>query len=104
MDIEVGAAGDGDDQQEMAYDLSRSDSKFDLRLNIMEARDAAGMSLQYKTSLFKRRTIERMNEHLLEIFQQVLENRDIKLGDIEISHDILAADTQNEGDQVGFNF
>jgi acyl carrier protein len=101
VDIDVGDA-DGGDQQ--AYDLSRSDSKFDLRLNIMEARDAAGMSLQYKTSLFKRRTIEKMNEHLLEIFQQVLENRDIRLGDIEISHDILAADTQNEGDQVGFNF
>ena len=45
----------------------------------------------YRTTLFKRERIEKLIGYYLEIIKQVLENNEIKLGDIELAHDYLVA-------------
>jgi amino acid adenylation domain-containing protein len=61
-------------------------TKFDLRLAASEGNDNITMSLTYSTILFKRITAEKMAARFIEILQQVLENTNIKLKDIVVSH------------------
>jgi hypothetical protein len=49
------------------------------------------MVLRYSTELFSLATIEKMKNHYIEILSQVVENMDIKLDDISLSHDYSAA-------------
>jgi bacitracin synthase 3 len=64
---------------------------FDLGLNVSEKGEVYSISIGYRTQLFKPSTIERMLDHYLEILEQCLENRTIKLKDIVISLNLAAA-------------
>ena len=49
------------------------------------------MALEYQTALFKRETIVSLKDHYLEILKQVIVNGSIRLQDVSISYDLLAA-------------
>lgn len=51
-------------------DVEQMHSRFDITLNVQEARDSATGLFQYNTALFRRETIERMSLH----FQELLAN------------------------------
>ncbi len=79
---------------------------FQLGLFAMEKPDGSiSMILAYLVALFKRSTIEDMTKHYIEILEQCLTNRDIKLKDIKISHTLAtAASTLDEDEVGGFDF
>lgn len=72
------------------YEFEPNQSQFDLILEAVEDENKINMSFTYSTTLFKESSLERIANHYIEILRQVLENRDITLGDIDISHDLLA--------------
>ena len=66
-------------------------TKFDLTLFAFEnERDnLIYFALEYATSLFKHSTAVEIAEHYIEIIRQVIENREMKLKEIKISHEVL---------------
>jgi hypothetical protein len=56
----------------------------------MESEDGLNFSVRYRTGLFKRNRIESMVQRFREILEQVLENREVTLGSIVVSHDFIA--------------
>ena len=67
------------------YGFESGISKFDLLLNVSDLSDPIVMYLEYKTKLFKKSTIERIAKHYIEILEQLVENKDLKLKDIKLS-------------------
>jgi tyrocidine synthetase III len=79
--------------------------KFDLQLEIVEYNKQISMVWNYPVALFRESTVAKMANHYIEILAQVLENREIKLRDILLSHELVAADTnilQEENVSFGF--
>jgi non-ribosomal peptide synthetase component F/acyl carrier protein len=75
-----------------AYDtIEARSTKFDLSLEAVEESNGISMILNYSTVLFKPSTAEKIIGHYIEILHQVLENREIKLKDIRLSHKLSAA-------------
>ena len=66
------------------YGYKSTVSKFDLCLNGDEEGDILVFTLEYSTSLFRRRTIERWIDFFKRIVDCFLENLEVKIGDIEI--------------------
>ncbi len=77
-------------------------AKFDLTLVGTEAPDHVVFNLEYRAGLFEPETIERFTNHLKEILQTVMENPDIKIKDIEISHRLERAEAIEE--DIDFDF
>ena len=70
-----------------------------------EGADILEMSLEYSTELYKESTARKIIRHYMEILKQILDNRDIKLKALAISHDLITADTgiiQDEQDDFDF--
>ncbi|MGZ4122551.1 MAG: amino acid adenylation domain-containing protein, partial [Tumebacillaceae bacterium] len=67
-----------------ALESEQENVKFDLALTAWEAGDEIACEFSYSTALFARETIARMAGHFLRIIEQVLENRSIPLGRIEL--------------------
>jgi molybdopterin/thiamine biosynthesis adenylyltransferase/acyl carrier protein len=89
------------------YPLEEQTVKFDLQLEIVEspANKFIRMEWNYPCALFKPSTIKIMAKHYEEILEQVVENMDIQLKDISISHDLTIADTNIlQEDNVSFGF
>jgi amino acid adenylation domain-containing protein len=105
MSVEIGPTPDVDnDVTDRSHDLGQFKTKYDLLLDCMEYKNGLKMNLEYKTSIFKPSTIETIINNFIEIITQVLENKDIQLGDISISTGILLAETGTEDEEVEFNF
>jgi len=83
-------------------DIETRASKFDISLELIEVGEALKCKFEYKTSLFKRETIERFAGYFKEILSQVLNDHDICLKDIAIAHDLLEPKT--EVPQMDFEF
>ncbi|UCH95356.1 MAG: amino acid adenylation domain-containing protein [Candidatus Aminicenantes bacterium] len=87
------------------YKFDRGKAAFDLILAATETMDYIVMSMLYSTKLFRCSTIEKMSEHYLEILEQVITNRDIKLNEIELSYNLVAMETRAlEDGQSDFAF
>jgi non-ribosomal peptide synthetase component F len=69
-------------------------ARYDLLLKITGSEQERCLVLIYRTSLFKRNTIEQLKNHYIEILSQVASNMDIKLEWIYISHTLLAANSK----------
>jgi amino acid adenylation domain-containing protein len=93
------------------YDFQSARSPFDMILATYEIGDRPKKGekgdrlefvLHYKTALFNEETVKGIAENYLEIVAAVVEDSDIPLQDIVISHDLLAASTpaahEDEGD------
>jgi non-ribosomal peptide synthetase component F len=77
-------------------------SRFDISFFCSEAGEGLLFNVEYCTGLFKKQTIERFILYYKEIVSGVLENNDIKLGDISISHNLLRAKPENPGMELEF--
>jgi tyrocidine synthetase-3 len=71
------------------YRSEATTSKFDLTLAAVNLGESVTLFFEYCTKLFKKETIERFIKYFQEIVTIVLDNRDIRLEDINISHDFV---------------
>jgi hypothetical protein len=87
------------------FDCESKTSKFDLVLVGVEAGDRILFSLEFCTKLFKRQKIEKFIRFFREISARVVENRDIKLKDIAVTHDLRPINGVMPEDEPGdFDF
>ncbi len=96
---------EGEEEQFAPYEMEIKTSKFDLSLFAFEAGDEISFYLEYSTALFKRATIEKMAERFIEIIKQVVDNKNIILKDITMSHQLTAIQSDNifeDGEDFGF--
>ena len=77
------------EEQGEFLDIETGASKFDLSLEIIEIGDFLHCKFEYKTQLFKRETIERFAAYFKEILAAVAKDKNIRLEDIRIIHDLL---------------
>lgn len=81
----------GNEPHVKLYPIESNSIKFDLTLDAFEEKESILMWWTYATELFKDVTIENLKKHYIEILGQVLENKDIRLKDIKISHSLISA-------------
>lgn len=72
------------------YVIKEESTVFDLIFSVHGTKNINLVSFKYSTQLFKKATIEKMSERYVDILNQVLDNIDIKLADIKLSHRLLA--------------
>ncbi len=70
------------------YNYEYKNAQFDLLFVAIEMGDEISIKIEYSTELFSEPTIVKMKERFLEILRQVVEIENIKMGDIEISHQL----------------
>ncbi|HLP62593.1 MAG TPA: condensation domain-containing protein, partial [Candidatus Deferrimicrobium sp.] len=66
-------------------------AKFDFGLYAGESGETIHILFRYSTQLFKADTVEKLKKYFIEITAQVVDNIDIKLKDITLSHDFAEA-------------
>jgi amino acid adenylation domain-containing protein len=85
-----------------SYEFEEKTTQFDIIVHAFEEDDAISFTLRYCTVLFKKETIEKFVSHFKEVAEIVVENRDVKLKEIHISHGLELATTtlleEDEGD------
>jgi acyl transferase domain-containing protein/acyl carrier protein len=94
----------------LPHEMEYKTAKFDLLLwandlgagTTADANKGIFLSFEYSTEMFKRSTVEVIAKHSLEVIKQVAENRDIKLKDIKLSHQLVRS--QVSVPQVEFEF
>jgi hypothetical protein len=73
------------------YEMERKVSHFDLLIHTYYANDVITLAIEYSNTLFKHSTIERMGKRYIDILEQVVENKELKLKEIKSPHELLAA-------------
>ncbi|NBI31206.1 non-ribosomal peptide synthetase, partial [Chengkuizengella marina] len=68
----------------ITYPMESKVSKFDLTLTVQEDSDKLFLSMEYCTKLFKKETIERMINHLGLLVEQMVELREVTLGELSV--------------------
>ena len=64
-------------------------AKFDLTITASESRRKVDFSIQYCIKLFKKETITMIIKNFNEVLSAVTGNKEVKLKDIEITHDVI---------------
>ncbi|MCP5105214.1 MAG: amino acid adenylation domain-containing protein [bacterium] len=86
-------------------DIRHRVSRMDIDWYGIEGENGLFFSVMYSTGLFKKERIEKLVNYYKDIVNQVLENNEIKLSDIKLSHDFLAAKpTLSSGQEDDFGF
>jgi non-ribosomal peptide synthetase component F len=88
-----------------SHDYDTQNSKFDITLYAHEVNDVILFGIEYSTHLFKPSTIEKMAERYLEIIKQVVEDKNIRLKDIVLSHRLYDQKLElppEESEEFGF--
>jgi len=108
-EIDTGRGGEGAAKEsDMTYNIlgaGNKFAKFDLYFEIRDQKDTIIVLMRYSTQLFKPSTIKKIGEFYTEILEQVVENIDIKLKDITLSHGFLTTKStvqREEGDDFNF--
>lgn len=83
-------------------EYEKDTTMFDLSLIAEEIGGNLQLTWTYCTRLFKASTIEKFATHFKEIISVVLENKNIKLKDIKISHRLLSAKSTETQMDLGF--
>lgn len=73
------------------YDFKTKTSQFDLLLMAVENEGGIALTIEYLKSLFDKTTVLKLGENFINILKQVIEDRAIRLEDIDISMDLLIA-------------
>ncbi|MCP4152778.1 MAG: AMP-binding protein, partial [bacterium] len=79
-----------------------STTMFDLTLHTQETPYGLDFTFEYNTKLFKERRIEKFISYFKEIVSAVVEDNEIRLKDIDISHDLVTAKQQVTQMEFGF--
>lgn len=93
VDIIPGEGGIGKEEVIPAVDfkMDYKNAHFDLLLHATPGEKQLSLTFEYASAIFKGSTIEKMAGHFQEILEQVVENPEILLKDIIISHDFTQA-------------
>jgi hypothetical protein len=67
--------------------------KFDMVMGFLDTGGAITFTIAYRTAIFKKESIQRFLSYFDEVLCAVLENKDIQLKDIDVSHDLQSADS-----------
>src|SRR5450432_4251083 len=70
------------------YGKGNQMSKFDMTLNCSETTDYLNFAIDYNSSLFNRSTIERYAGYFREVMEEVLGDRDKKIGEISLMGEV----------------
>ncbi|UCH94150.1 MAG: amino acid adenylation domain-containing protein [Candidatus Aminicenantes bacterium] len=78
------------------YDLEVSEgrSKFDMVLEAVDGEGPIHFTIGYCVELFKKETLERFTNYFKEVVSAVLQNKEIELKDIKISHALELTDSR----------
>ncbi|MBE6048536.1 MAG: amino acid adenylation domain-containing protein [Clostridium sp.] len=76
-----------DDMKITSYDFKYKSSKFDMALMAYQKSDGIRFTFEYSTMLFKKKTIERMAQHYIEILIKVLKDDSLPLGKVNMLTD-----------------
>jgi amino acid adenylation domain-containing protein len=90
-DLPVEASDTGSLQMN-AYEFDDKVSRLDLTLSGIDNHSSIRMRIEYSTELFNESTIMEISKFFLDILEQVVENRHIKISEISGTHDFLVAD------------
>jgi len=71
------------------YSFDAGISQFDLILIGFEDREKLKMQFTYCSDLFRKQTVQRFIRYFREVMEAVLANKEVKISDIEISHDLV---------------
>ncbi|MDQ1349849.1 MAG: hypothetical protein QG657_150 [Acidobacteriota bacterium] len=82
-DIDLSVDG-AEELRIIPYHYKRRAAKFDLTIQAFEVGRHISFMLDYRTSLFRPETIERLTKHFLNIFREVTVNPHILLSDIQV--------------------
>ena len=85
-----------------AYQYERESAKRDLTLIAYETPTNLYFIIEYCVKLFKEETIEKFIKYFKEIISIVLKDKNIKLGDIRVSHDFFDRKLNNPQIEFGF--
>ncbi|MZQ80584.1 amino acid adenylation domain-containing protein [Paenibacillus sp. 5J-6] len=66
------------------YVFERKTSKFDFTLEASEGKEGLSFSLEYRSALFKRETMERMTGHLKQLLMSLVSNPNARLDELEL--------------------
>jgi amino acid adenylation domain-containing protein len=87
------------------YRFRNVSSRFDLLFTPVEINGAIEMIVEYSVDLFKQSKIEKMFEHYIDILKQVVDEINIELKEIRLSHDFSLMTTNVlKGSDEGFGF
>ena len=84
------------------YEFENRISKIDMALYTIDTGEKLNFLIEYCTELFKPGTIERFSKYFREIISAVIKNRNVKLKDIRISHDLF--DQKIDNPRIKFDF
>ncbi len=73
-----------DDMILKQYNNKSKIAKFNLTLNALENDDKLSLSIEYCSKLFKKETIERLSNHFVGILDRIVNNREIKLYEVDL--------------------
>ncbi len=71
------------EQHIQPYPLDNDVSKFDLTIEFTETRDGLAGSIEYRTSLYKQQTIERMAQNFISLCQAICTSPTAKISELE---------------------
>ena len=96
---------DSRDLKLATYRYKKDISPFDLSLEGFENDGIIALRLYYLTSLYKKSTAEYISKHFVEIVKQVVNNRNITLKDITVSHTLSSGKSfVSKEDIIDFEF
>jgi amino acid adenylation domain-containing protein len=75
------------------YGYEYTVSRIDMIFNGEERGESLFFAVEYSTNLFKEETIKKYIKYFKEIISSVMENGDIRLKDIKLTHALITADT-----------
>jgi len=93
------------DEETKTFGAENTLSMFDLYFQGAEIKEEIFLVLVYSTKLFKKETMEKFINYMIEIILSVTGNNQVKLKDIKISHDLgSAAPTIFQDEEGDFGF
>jgi hypothetical protein len=101
-----GSGADNHSYEKNSHEPGYDVSKFDLLFSAVKRDSTINITVEYSTSLFKKSTVEVIYKHYVEILNQVLENINIKLDEIQLTHDYssITSNVLEEGYDESFGF
>ncbi|WP_270344357.1 condensation domain-containing protein, partial [Bacillus mobilis] len=80
-----------------AYDKSTKISKFDLTLNALEEESVLQFSIEYRSKLFKKETIDKLGRHFIKLLEEIATNYKVEISEFELM-------TVRERNQILYEF
>ena len=85
------------DESKLGYtskmDMGGTDTKFDLFIDVFEYKENFALRLSYAKELFQEETVDTIGNHLIEIIRKTVNDKDVSLGEIQLTSDIMKSDS-----------